>query len=157
MNKILYKLTDGKPSFWLMRDVPEEPIKNNDKILSSMYWYQKAIHECKTNALEIINWQYIPIICGHNPTLNMVGFCQQDGTPINPGDIFPFPDSLEFKEEHEGFDWNARTVIRLIPKQKEESQDELWEEVQERLYSSEVAYHEDTNWLKSKFTISRKP
>lgn len=132
MNKILYKLTDGKPSFWLMRDVPEEPGYCLDHAVcehgchcdQTNDYYKSKLNQCKANAIEIINPELL------NPNMSALEFSKD-------GDIFPFPDSLEFEEEDyydEDVDDPApyaefRRVIRLAPKQKEETQDELWQTI----------------------------
>lgn len=162
MNKILYKLNNGNPSFWIMRDVPERPkFKGWAPESAAQKKFNRDIDLCKANALEIINPELLPVLADGYPYIEN-GF-------LNDGDIFDFPERLEFIEEEmpkakvlgQGYHINkatAKKVIRLIPKQKEESQDELLEilfEYMQNLQRFEWNHH-GREFLKSKFTIQRK-
>lgn len=183
MNKILYKITDGKASFWLMRDAPKEPgCKMSDldanahpEIGEQLHYewscYTRNLKKCKANALEIINPELLKTF-----DVNRVAFflsvClwSQIENSLKHGDIFPLPSSLEFEEllrcgHDDQLYWgcthskcNCEKVIRLIPKQKEETQDGLFDELFCRYFDilkDGKSMHEAVNELKSKFTIQR--
>ena len=179
MNKILYKLKDGKPSFWGIMDIPRYPDK--DKIGSWLYYheavekYEADFKKCKANALEIINWEdenKLDVVRskGERYTKCLTG-------PLKDGDTFPLPDSLEFKREFKndcrdvhgdcqltgdeyrrGCQHRCKKeveVLRLVPKTKPEdynNEEYIFRFIKNNpdMLFTEVAEH-----LKSKFTIKR--
>lgn len=78
-------------------------------------------------------------------------------TILKDGDIFDLPEGLMFEEKRVRDELSKRPsysiALRLVPKHevKDESQDELWNEVYDICHSGV----EDTKELKSKFTIKR--
>lgn len=172
-NKILYRNIDGQHKFYGMVNVPEPPNGDdykrhrspgyNDFIAAEGY-YQKALKACKSSALEIINPEVLPTF----PKPHIDGWILPKN--MKDGDIFDCPEGLEFEEEPDYCDHPAcrrdsdcancptpSKFIRLVKTSKEESQEELWDEVLEwiRLWpaisSNEVAFH-----YRNKITIQRK-
>lgn len=183
MNKILYKLNNGKPSFWLIRDVPE--------FLEGSEIWHKYIQHLHESAIEIINYEVMKTF-GAGGVAFLLDRClwSQIENSLKDGDIFDLPEGLEFKEEehyrNKAHDWwvcepgkyglvssyEYRKIIRLIPKQKYETQDEFgvlfknkWtgkEYIHPTIFNEQdadrfVCNQDTTNSIVSKFTISRKP
>lgn len=172
MNKILYKITNGKPSFWLMRDVPD--ISDYDQHDDEMNAYSRIAFDRdmdNVKTVEIINPELLSSENGYYVQRGDVSYI--NGNELKDGDTFGLPEGLGFKEEYQFYcmgwctcsekeyhGWNqrenvkadTRKVIRLLPKQAE-TQDELWNEVGGII---DWSYQEmNASILKSKFTITR--
>lgn len=145
MNKILFKLIEGKGKFFLMRDVPKEPIEKdyqehrgpgfNDFIKADSE-YQKALKLCISEALkngEIVNPEVLPVSF---EDANRTSWYWYDENNINTrerilkdGDTFDLPIGWGFETFFPNGLMEGKSAIRLLPEkpvQKEESQDELF-------------------------------
>jgi hypothetical protein len=134
MNKILFKLIEGKGKFFLMRNVPQVPKKDFYGFQGSTYNgpdsidnFRQELQKCKQEALkngEIVNPEVIP-----EDWLNPL---------LNDGETFILPEGMGFEEfgicegcnkvglrhcAHADSCGNNRSYVRLLPEkpvQKEE-------------------------------------
>lgn len=155
MNKVLFKLIEGKGRFFLGRNWPvwnpekchtnlqceSESERSKEQFCGCWNEYNRAINECISEALkngEIVNPEVI-VKGGTHGLLFTLG-----GKQIMDGDTFDLPEGMGFKKEIEWDtlqNYNPDSIpmgtaiasgterIRLLPEkpvQKEESQEELW-------------------------------
>jgi hypothetical protein len=133
MNKILFKLIEGKGKFFLMRDVPKEP--RPCMLMNKIYGptipekrhYQEDLNACISEALkngEIVNPEVLPI--RHSYTPEGIYYIWEPLPTIikalKDGDTFDLPEGIGFEEfkHRPGNKWIE--AIRLLsekPVQKE--------------------------------------
>ena len=119
MNKILFKLIEGKGKFFLMRDVPKiEKDLYGDSWPYQTKKYVESLESCISEALkngEIVNPELI--LDAHLIKTTLVEWGHY---PLKDGDTFDLPEGMGFEREH----WtNGPLKFRLLPDkpvQKEE-------------------------------------
>ncbi len=106
MNKILFKLIEGKGKFFLMRGIPDE--------FKASVYYTQLLNTCISEDLkngEIVNPEALNIDYEE---------MQESGHSLKDGDTFDLLDGMGFEE----LNYPNKSWIRLLPEkpeQKEES------------------------------------